>query len=77
MIALPLAIAASEWQRLAPPWEPQLYAKRRAMLTDILGPAPFRGPEQQIADPPPWMRPMIERRRSRGHKAAGTGKIVS
>jgi cellulose synthase (UDP-forming) len=77
MIALPLAIAASEWQRFAPPWEPQVYAKRRAMLTDILGPARWRGPEQNIADPPPWARPMIERRRSRGHKAVGNGGIVS
>ena len=69
MTALPLSIAASEWGRFAPPWEPHLYAKRRAQLNDLLGPGAWRGPERPIADPAPWVRPLVERRRGRGAKA--------
>jgi hypothetical protein len=78
MSALPFAIAASEWQRFPPPWEPHLYARRREQLSDLLGPAAWRGPERPIADPLPWVRPAIERRRVRGSKPAlGGGRSGS
>ena len=65
MGALPLAIAASEWRHYPPPWEPQLYARRRALLTDLLGPDAWRGPDRDTPpDPAPWVRPVLERRRA-------------
>jgi len=65
MSALPLAIAASEWWRFPPPWERQLYARRRAQLSDLLGPGAWRGPDRDTPpDPAPWVSPVLERRRA-------------
>ncbi|MGQ0639847.1 MAG: glycosyltransferase family 2 protein [Gemmatimonadaceae bacterium] len=66
MTLLPLGIAATEWLRFPPPWEPQRYAERRNQLSDLLGPAAWRGPERRraVSDLPPSLRPAIERRRS-------------
>jgi hypothetical protein len=66
MIALPLVIAATELRRFPPPWQSHLYAKRRAELSDVLGPGAWRGPEHPAADPSPWVRPVLERRKASG-----------
>jgi hypothetical protein len=66
MSALKLAIAA-EWGRFPPPWERQLYAMRRAQLSDLLEPAAWRGPDRDTPpDPAPWVSPVLERRRAPG-----------
>lgn len=78
MIIVPLGIAATELFRFPPPWQAHLYGERRAELSDILGPAEFRGPEREISDPLPWVRPVLERHRGRGSRpAVGGGRSGS
>lgn len=64
LVAVLLALVATERHRFPPPWEPHRYAARRGQLADILGPAPWRGPERRSQQPRPADLPLtVERRR--------------
>jgi cellulose synthase (UDP-forming) len=58
MASLPLGIAATEWLRFPPPWEPHRYAEQRSALEGILGPMPPRGARRQVD-----LQPTVNERR--------------
>lgn len=64
LVVVPLALLLSDQRRFRPPWEPHRYAARRGQMSDILGPAPWRGPERRRNMPRPVDLPVtVERRR--------------
>jgi cellulose synthase (UDP-forming) len=64
LVAVLVALVATEHRQFPAPWEPHRYAARRGQMSDILGPAPWRGPERRRNMPRPADLPLaVERRR--------------